>query len=164
MLLLCQSGEYLAHLYWPQRFEYFEVNRDLYLDGDVWCLKATLYHGVNQSDRPTINFLAADEEFRENYSSAAQSRGLEHGILIERSYIEQVAENYRGYEFEEVTPSHPRAYGVSDPDEFWKFDIPQHRKGVLGELSHATVVRLATPVEDKARYIFLPQESIAAWW
>lgn len=153
----------LAHLYWPNREHFFETSRSAYLLGEGWLLKATQWHGVSRPERPTINFLVADETWLNSYASAAEARGVHHGILIRRATIEQIA-HHRGFEFAEVTVGHPSGRGVVDPAEFWKFDIGNHRYAVLHEMRFCTVARLATPEADSQRSIILPNQDIIACW
>lgn len=170
---LCASGDgLLAHLYWSENQHYFEDSRSAYLQGEGWLLKATPGHGVSHPERdrlksrPTINFFVADEAWANAYAIAAEHRSIHHGILLDRTALEQLARR-PGFEFAEVCPKHPNARGVVDPDEFWKFDVPSRRFGALHEMCHATVARLATPAPprpDSKRRIVLPNEAIVACW
>src|SRR6185503_12325130 len=91
---LCRGREpLLAHLYWPGRQEYFEDNLARHRSGDGWMFVATPCHGVHSPSRPTVNFFAADKSFMNAYEEAAESRNLQHGVLIKRSAIESIGES-----------------------------------------------------------------------
>ncbi len=161
---LCRRQDgLLAHLYWPQRFRYFERNRDRHISGEGWLLVATPGHGVYQPTRPTLNFLRADGEFADHYEEASQARGFVHGVLLKSAAIEEVG-RLRGYELVDVTVGHPAALSVDDPDLFWRFDVGKYRYGVLHNLRYAQVVRLATPSHVASRRVFVRREAVVAWW
>ena len=159
----------LAHLYWSERENFFEASRSAYLRGEGWLLVATPGHGVRHPERPpeearrTLNFFVADEAWANAYAIAAEHRGIHHGILLDRAVIERLALR-PGFEFAEVCPKHPNAFGVVDPDEFWKFDVPSRRFGALHDMCYATVARLATPEPESKRRIIIPSEAIVAYW
>lgn len=162
---LCRAQErLLAHLYWPRREQYYHESLRAHLASRGWLLVATPGHGVGKPDRPTINFLVADEAWALAYASAAESLGVRHGILIRRAAIEHFA-GRRGYEFmDKVVVGHPSGHGVADSREFWKYDIGNHRYAALHDMRFATVARLATPEQQTARQIDIPSEAIVAWW
>ncbi|WP_437624979.1 hypothetical protein [Sorangium sp. So ce1151] len=160
----CSSrGEFLVHLYWPERMNYFRTCSETFDGGGAWLLVATPHHGVHEPDRPTINFLVADREFAKHYQTAAEARGFHHGLMVRRSAMENVIRR-RGYELAAVAVGHPSGYGVTDPGEYWRYDIGNHRFAVLESLRFATVVRLATPQAPGARSVELDAESVVAWW
>ncbi|MDC3960684.1 hypothetical protein [Polyangium jinanense] len=143
--------------------KYFEDNRDKYRNGGSWSFTATPGHGVHRPLRPTINFFVADTIFAASHEEAAKARGLKHGILIRRSAIERVAD---GDEFQlaDVKVGHPLSYGQTDPREYWRFDLGNHRFASVAALRYATVVRLATPEGDLRREVSIPRDAIVAWW
>lgn len=157
----------LAHLYWPENTNHFEPSRSAHERGDGWPLKATPGHGVRVPDgapsRPTLNFLVADVAWVAAYAAAAENRQIRHGLLVRRQAIEQLARR-PGYEFAEIRVGYPGGYGVTDPADFWRFDIGNHRFKALDAMRFATVVRLATPERETSRFINLPGESIVALW
>jgi hypothetical protein len=161
---LCSGQEaLLAHLYWPEREHYYQESLRAHLDGSGWPLVATPGHGVGRPDRPTVNFLIADEAWVTAYASAAESRNIRHGLLLRRAAIEQLARR-PGYQFAEVIVGHPQGHGVDDPGEFWKFDIGNHRFKALHEMRFATVARLATPELERERRLIIPSDAIVACW
>lgn len=160
---LCVGGKYLIHLYWPKREEYFERSRDLLEARGYWLFVATPHHGVHRPERRTINFLVADDVFMQRYERAAAARGFRHGVMVLRSAVEGLA-SLPGYDYAEVYVGHPKGYGVSAVDDYWRFDLGNHRYGALHDLQSAKVVRLATPDGVAARRVRIPSSSIAAWW
>jgi hypothetical protein len=157
----------LAHLYWPENANHFETNRRAHERGHGWRFKATPGHGVGVpeglSSRPTLNFFVADDAWVAAYAAAAENRQIRHGLLVRRQAIEQLARR-PGYEFAEIRVGYPGGYGVTDPADFWRFDIGNHRFTALDAMRFATVVRLATPEREASRFIDLPGESIVALW
>ncbi|RYE79464.1 MAG: hypothetical protein EOO74_03675 [Myxococcales bacterium] len=161
MLAQCRSNKsVVAHLYFEGNERYFEEERDRYESGDMWTFTATPGHGVGRPKRKTINFLIANNEFANNYVEAAISKGFIHGVLVKRSALE-VYNEFKGFDFCEVIPGHPNIY--SDVlENYWRYDIPQHRRGVLGALSHAIVARVA--VGARTDGIGVAQEDVITWW
>jgi len=84
-------------------------------------------------------------------------------LLVRRQAIEQFGRR-PGFEFVEIRVGHPTGYGVTDPADFWRFDIGNHRFAVLDAMRSATVARLATPEREASRFIDLPGGSIVATW
>jgi hypothetical protein len=161
---LCASREpLLAHLYWPENEKYFRDNKSAYGRGVGWSFTATAGHGVHQPSRPTINFFAIDRHFPERYELARKSRGLRHGVLVCRTHIERIA-SQPGYDLAKVEIGHPKGHGVESPEEFWRFDIGQHRYRAMAELCEATVVRLATPSHWRRRDVEIEGDGLVAWW
>jgi SAM-dependent methyltransferase len=165
---LCAGGDgHLVHLYWPDNERYFRENRDRLKSKGHWLFVATPGHGARLPDdvprRRSINFLVADDKFIEGYESAAEARGLRHGIMVRRSAIEDLSK-LPGYDFAEVRVGHPRRHRVTSFNDYWRFDIGSRRYGVLHDLQYATVVRLATPDGVAARRIRISHESVLAWW
>lgn len=111
-------------------------------------MKATHGHGVRGPEespsRPTLNFFVANDAWVAAYATAAEARGIRHGLLIRRAAIEQLARR-PGYEFAEIRVGYPGGYGVTDSADFWRFDIGNHRFKALDAMQFATVARLATP-------------------
>lgn len=164
LALLCRGREpLLAHLYWPSRREYFEENLAKHRNGEGWLLVATPGHGVHGPSRPTINFFSADRTFVDAYEEAAASRNLQHGVLIKRAAVENIGA-LDGFAFADVQVGYPHGYGETDPAEFWRFDIGQHRFTSVAGLRFATVVRLATPEHWRLRRVRIAQDAIVAWW
>lgn len=153
----------LAHLYWERNQRHFDENLARLRDGDSWTLVATTGHGVHTPPRSTVNLFSADATFFGAYEDAAKTRRFPHGILIKRGFLEAVSSR-PGYEFAEVRIGHPHGYQVTDPDEFWKFDIGQHRYTSVGVLRYATVIRLATPEHWRLRRVHIPREALVACW
>jgi len=153
----------LAHLYWRERHPFFEQGRIAYTQGKPWGLKATPYHGVHQPERPTLNFFVVDDAWIAAYALAAETRDLRHGLLVRRSAVENLARR-PGYELEQIRVGYPGKYGVSDPREFWRFDLGNHRFKALDAMRFSAVERLATPEEEAATFIDIPHESVVAWW
>lgn len=161
---LCSGQErVLAHLYWPPREDFYEASRRAYTRGQGWPLVATPGHGVARPDRPTVNFFIVDDAWVTSYARLAESRGVRHGLFIQRSAIEQLARR-PGFEFAEVRVGHPHSHGVVDPEKFWKFDIPNHRYAALHELRLATVARLATPEPQDTRRLDVPGDAVIMLW
>lgn len=159
------SGEpaALAHLYWPEREHYFEESRRRYEQGGPWRLKATSGHGVGAPARPTVNLFATNSAWLQAYTVAAANRGLRHGLFICRKRLEALACR-PGFELREVRIGHPNRYGVHNSDDFWQFDIGNHRYKALHDLRFSTVVRLATPHTNDAQFIDIPHEAVLACW
>ncbi|WP_437306421.1 hypothetical protein [Sorangium sp. So ce388] len=155
------------HLYWPEREEYFKQSRALLKAKGYWLFVATpghgVRHGVQRPERRTINFLVADDAFAQGYESAAEARGFSHGVMVVRTAVERFS-GFSGYEIAEVQVGHPNGYGVRTVDDYWRFDIGNHRYGALHDLQFAKVVRLATPDGVAARRVRISSESIVAWW
>ncbi len=162
-----RENNLLAHLYWPENVKHFDNSRRAHERGDGWRMKATLGHGVRGPEgslsRPTLNFFVADDAWVSAYATAAEARGIRHGLLIRRTAVERVA-RMPGFEFAEIRVGYPGGYGVTDPAEFWRFDIGNHRFKALDAMRFASVVRLAAPERDHAQLIDLPAESIVTWW
>lgn len=165
--ICARENNLLAHLYWPENMGHFDNSRRAHERGDGWRLKATLGHGVRGPEgshsRPTLNFFVVDDAWVTAYATAAEARGIRHGLLIRRSAIERIAHR-PGFEFAEIRVGYPTGYGVTDPAEFWRFDIGNHRFTALDAMRFASVVRLAAPEPDDAQLIDLPAESIVTWW
>jgi hypothetical protein len=165
----------LVHLYWPddEHKKYFYDRLDEYTNGGGWSWKATPGHGVMwreahedegmKPDRPTINFLVANENFADFYEMAARSRGLTRGVLVTRAAVAS-ASNRTGCEVADVKVGHPNRHGGAARSDYWKFDIPNRRFGALAELRSASVIRLATPQAHNLRYITVPHNAVMAWW
>lgn len=153
----------LAHLYWPRNEGHFNASRRAHHAGEGWPLKATPFHGVSRPERPTINFFVVDEDWVTGYERTAASRGVAHGIVVRRLAIERCAQP-PAYEFVEVTVAHPHGKGVTDPREFWKYDIGNHRFSALQDMRSSTVARFATPEKDEARRIVVPGDAIVFYW
>lgn len=153
----------LAHLYFPDRLDYFEQSRRAYSEGGPWRLKATPHHGVHKPERPTLNFFAVDGAWVEAYAAAAESRDIRHGVLIRRASIKAFAE-LPDYVYTKVEVGYPTKFGVVDRAEFWRFDLGNHRFKALDVMRLSTVVRLATPVEESARYVDIPARDVVTWW
>lgn len=166
--LCAREDELLAHLYWPENTGHFENSRNKHERGKGWQLKATQGHGVRVPEgvhsRPTLNFFVVDDAWVAAYAIAAKIRGIRHGLLLRRAAVE-LLESRPGFDFEKkITVRYPNKDEVLDPANFWRFDIGNHRFKALDAMSHATVVRLATPLEAEARFIELPTESVVSWW
>lgn len=153
----------LAHLYWRDKVGFFSDNLRSYRNGGGWEFVATEGHGVHQPSRMTLNFFVADTEFISGYAGAATSRGLTHGVLIQRSAIEGMG-RVSGYDFAQIRVGYPRSYGETEPSEYWRFDLGNHRFTSVATLQYATVVRLATPDHWRRRRIRVSQDAIVAWW
>lgn len=161
---LCRRRDgLLVHMYWPRNVRYFERNLKTYSRGGGWQLVATPGHGVGGPERPTLNFLVADDEFTRCYEEAAASRGIEHGIILKREALEDLSRR-RGYDFAEVQVGHPHGHGYTNPKDFWRFDIGNRRYGALHALQYATVVRFATPEPETERGIELDHDEVVGWW
>lgn len=161
---LCRGREpLLAHLYWPGRREYFEANLAAHRGGNGWAFVSTPGHGVHGPSRPSVNFFTADGTFGDAYEEAAQSRNIQHGVLLKRAAVESFA-TLDGYDFADVRVGYPHGYGEREPAEFWRFDIGQHRFTSVAGLRFATVTRLATPQHWRLRKIRVNQDAIVAWW
>jgi hypothetical protein len=161
---LCRGRELLlAHLYWPasEKEKYFKENLTNYHDNGGWTFVATPKHGVHSPPRPTVNFFAADDTFASSYEEAAEERGFRHGVLIKRSEIEGIATQPE-FDCADVRVGHPHSYGETDADQFWRFDIGNHRFTSVGALRFATVVRLATPA--RRRTVRISRDAVVAWW
>jgi len=177
LLRHCHDGPEapLVHLYWPddEHKKYFYDRLDEYTNGSGWSWKATPGHGVMwreahedegmKPDRPTINFLVANENFADFYEMAARSRGLTRGVLVTRAAVAS-ASNRTGCEVADVKVGHPNRHGGAARSDYWKFDIPNRRFGALAELRSASVIRLATPQAHNLRYITVPHNAVMAWW
>ncbi len=150
----------LAHLYWPERTTYFTSNVESLKAGGDWLFTATPGHGVQKPTRPTLNFFEVNEGFMTALPAATLSRSLRHGVLLRRSAL--VAGS--GFELAEVRVGHPGVDGVKDPAANWQFDIGNHRFGALGELSHAKVVRFATPYNVRSRRVVVRASDVVAYW
>ena len=163
LLKLCKpKPDFLVHMYWPKRENYFHEN---ILRSDTvghWLLVATPGHGASKPQRPTINFLLANDEFAHNFSSASRARGIYHGVVFRRSAIELFAKT-RGYEFTQVRVGHPRGFGERRREEGWRYDIGKWRYAALHDLRFATVARLAT-LDGQAQYVNIPADAVVAWW
>lgn len=153
----------LAYLYFPDGLECFEQSRRAYSEGGPWRLKATPHHGVHKPERPTLNFFAVDGAWVEAYATAAESRGIRHGVLIRRASITARAKA-PGYACAEVEVRYPGGLGVVEPAEFWRFNLGNHRFKALDVMRFSTVMRLATPVEDSVRYVDIPAGDVVTWW
>lgn len=153
----------LAHLYWPDRLQYFEQASRAHLQGQPWRLKATPYHGVHKPERPTLNFLVADRAWVDAYAAAAENRDLRHGVLIRRSAIHAL-DGLPGYEVVRVEVGYPSTFGIVDPREFWRCDLGNHRFAALDAMRCSTVIRLATPADEDARYVEVPTHAVVHWW
>lgn len=159
---LCRGrDDLLAHLYWPGKVHYFETNLAAYRKGGGWLFVATPGHGVHTPSRPTINFFAVDRMFADLYQEVAEARGLKHGMLIERAAIETAAAT-DGFEVADVKIGYPHGHGETDPAEFWRFDLGNHRFKSVAALQFATVVRLATPTRQ--RRVRIDPGAVVAWW
>lgn len=153
----------LVHLYWPDREEYFQENIVRLHDGNGWLFVATPGHGLRRCQRPTINFMVGDERFADGYLEAAKARGLRHGIIIQRSTF-NVLTTLEDYELAPIgVVSHPNATG-QDASKDWKFDIGKRRHTAVDRLSHAGFIRLATPHQQAARSVVVPQAAILLVW
>jgi hypothetical protein len=165
----------LVHLYWPddEHKSYFYQRLAEYMDGRGWSWKATPGHGVTwratpdddkkRPDRPTINFLVANEEFAKFYEIAAKNRRLTRGVLVTRAAVESIRHR-TGYEFTKVKVGHPNRHGGAAQSDYWEFDIPNRRFGPLAELRFASIVRLATPQLESLRFVHVPRSAVLAWW
>lgn len=163
LIKLCtQNPDCLVHMYWPDRANYFDANIPRLNKNGYWLLVATPGHGVFNPQRPTINFLLADNKFTQGFPSASRERGFSHGVLFRRAAIEQFA-NTTGYEFAEVRVGHPHGFGEYAREEGWRYDIGQRRFAALHDLRFATVARLATP-GGWARRVHIPANAVVAWW
>lgn len=163
LLQLCsQDRDFLVHIYWPHREEYFHANIPLLKTHHLWRLVSTPGHGVLKPVRPTINFFLANSVFAQGYPSASCARGFRHGVLFRRAAIERFA-NTRGYDFAEVRVGHPNGFKERRSAEYWRYDIGKWRLAALHDLRFATVVRLATP-EGVAQYVHVPADAVVAWW
>lgn len=161
---LCNRGdELLAHLYWPKRVNFFEANLATYQRGGDWTFTATPYHGVHQPARPTVNFFIADATFATNYPDAAASRGLRHGVLVLRAAVERLSQQ-PGFAFAETRTGHPNAFGETNQDEYWRYDLGNHKFTSFAELRYARLARLATPEHERLRTFHVPHEFVVAWW
>lgn len=164
LLSLCSAqNDFLVHLYWPSRNHYFDDNLKRLGRNASWLLVATSGHGVGNSIRATINFLAADQVFAAGYPTAKQERNLHHGVLLRRAAIRQIATS-TGYDAADVLVGHPKGFGVHDTADYWRFDIGKYRFGALHALRNSTVVRLATPASELSRRVLIPSQDIIAWW
>lgn len=161
--LCAAEPDLLAHLYWPDRLQYFEQSSRAFLQGQPWRLKATPYHGVHQPERPTLNFLVADRAWVDAYATAAENRGIRHGVLIRWSAIRESASR-PGYEVVEVKVGYPHKFGIIDSSEFWRCDMGNHRLAALDAMRFSTVIRLAAPADDEARYFAVPNHAVVHWW
>ena len=161
---LCRGREtLLAHLYWSGNTGYFEDNLASCRVNGGWKFVATPGHGVHAPTRPTINFFVADGTFADSYEEAAASRGFKHGVLIRRAAVERVASAV-GFECANVQVGYPHSYGERNPETFWRFDLGNHRFKSVATLRFATVVRLATPEQQRLRTVRLSQDAVVAWW
>jgi hypothetical protein len=163
---LCAPGpdyHYLVHLYWPGRECYFEENQKRMRDEGRWLLVATPGHGRRRPTRPSVNFFVADQRFAEGYPAAAQARNLRHGLVIDRDLISAWS-TQSGYELADVKVGHPNAIREHTEDQDWKLDSGNHRYGAVHDLRYAGVVRLATPISEQARHIWIPSEAIVRVW
>lgn len=161
--VLCAEHDLLAHLYWARRLHYFEQSLDAYAAGGPWRLVATPHHGVHAPPTPTLNLFVADTAGVDAYAVAAETRDLRHGLLIRKAALEILADR-PGYALEPVHIGHPHGHGVQDRKEFWRFDLGNHRRTAVDVLSHAGVVRLATPEAGEARVIDVPHDAVITWW
>jgi hypothetical protein len=163
LLKLCKpEPDFLVHMYWRKRENFFYENIVRLETVGHWLLVATPGHGVFKPQRPTINFLLANHVFARNFQSASLARGIEHGVVFHRAAIEQLA-GIKGYEFVEVLVGHPNAVGELNREEGWRYDIGQRRFAALDDLCYATVARLATP-GGQAQHVNIPADAVVAWW
>ena len=146
-----------------QRGEPHPANLTNYHDNGGWTFVATPGHGVHAPLRPTVNFFAANKTFADSYEEAAESRGLKHGVLVKRAAIENLADGSK-FDCKEVSIGHPHSDGETDPSEFWRFDLGNHRFASVASLRFATVVRLATPEHWRHRRIRVNRDAVVAWW
>jgi hypothetical protein len=153
----------LAHLYWPDRRQYFEQCSRAFLQGQPWRLKATPHHGVHKPERPTLNFMVADRGWVDAYATAAENRDIRHGVLIRGSVIPEFVSR-SGYEVVKVRVGYPSRFGIVDPSEFWRCDLGNHRLAALDTMRFSTVIRLATPADEDARYVDVPTHALVHWW
>jgi hypothetical protein len=149
-------------MYWANRAAYFDESIPRYYTRGHWLLVATPGHGVFNPQRPTINFLLANNKFTQGFPNASIARGISHGVMFRRAAIEQLG-NTTGYEFAEVRVGHPNGFGEYAREEGWRYDIGQRRVAALHDLRYATVARLATP-GGWARRVRIPASAIVAWW
>lgn len=158
---LCREPNLLAHLYWQENYPHFERSRDAHLRGAPWRLKATPHHGVGKTDRPTLNFLAANTEWVDSYAAAAEQRTFHHGLLLRRAALRALVDE-PDYQLDDVEPKYPGpAVSVID---HWQYDVPHQRFAALDAMARCQVVRLATPPADRARYVDIPAKAIVTWW
>lgn len=162
-VICAAEPDLLAHLYWPQRLHYFEQSSRVFLQGHPWRLRATPYHGVHKPERPTLNFMVADRAWVDAYATAAENRDLRHGVLIRRSAIQALASR-PDYEVVKVEVGYPSEFGISDPREFWRCDLGNHRFKALDAMRYSTVIRLATPTDEDAPYVDVPTHALVHWW
>lgn len=158
---LCREPGLLAHVYWQENYHHFERSRDAHQQGAPWRLKATPHHGVGKPDRPTINFLNANTEWPERYATAAGQREFHHGLLLRRTALEDLVDRPR-YELADVEPIYPGP--EIERDDYWQYDIGRQRFAALDAMAHCRVVRFATPIDDRARFVDLPARAIVTWW
>lgn len=163
--ICARDPDLLAHLYWPRNESYFEASRAHHAKGGSWRLTATTGHGLHSEDHPwpTLNFFVATVPWLITYQEAAVRRGIRHGVLLRRTAIQALSQR-RGFDFAEVTPRYPGAGDITNPGDFWKFDIGKRRFAALDVMQHANVVRLATPAPESARCIDVPGDAIVASW
>lgn len=89
LVKLCtQNPDCLVHLYWPSRAVYFFENFPRLNTRGHWLLVATSGHGVFNPERPTINFLLANNEFTQGFPTASRARSFNHGVMFHRAAIE----------------------------------------------------------------------------
>lgn len=162
---LCISNpDSLVHLYWPQREQYFYENIERLRKNYSWLLVATPGHGLRKCSRPSLNFIVPDGDFLNGYPAAAVNRGFVHGLLIRRQAI-YTWSNRRGFEVANVSViPHPNVLRDHHINDDWKYDIGRKRYGAVDELDYAKFVRLATPNQDNARRVLIPEGEIVAWW
>lgn len=157
----CRAPGLLVHLYWQENYRHFERSRNAHIQGAPWRLKATPRHGVGKTDRPTINFLVANTEWPERYATAAGQREFHHGLLLHRTALEALVDDPH-YVLAEVEPKYPGP--EIERDDHWQYDIGRQRFAALDAMARCQVVRFATPLDDRARFIDIPARAVAMWW
>lgn len=164
--LCSDQRDLLIHLYWPERQRYFGPAHEGFLAGHGWRFLATpghgVRHGAQKPTRSTLNLLVGDTTFADAYEQAASARSLHHGVVLRRSVLSAKYTAQLGYELVNVRVGHPLGHGCDNPEEYWRFDIGNHRFASLESLSTAAVVRLATPPHSAE--ICVPTAGVVAWW
>lgn len=145
----------VAHIYWLNNLRHFQTNVRRYREGKSWIVVPTFHHGAGESGRATLNCSWADEGFVSNYAEAARDRGFVGGIIFQPMVLGLLG-GRRGYEFANVQT----VLNVRDvpTEDLWMYDFLRYRRGGMGALAEANVVRIAAPKSQRSLASVSPLE------